>query len=74
MGRMMGALGGRIGAFREAVGAESEMEAAVARNVFHDAAPSPDALRFVTERLLRLHAGLEVASGKALLEGKVPEL
>lgn len=74
MGRMMGALGGRLGAFREAVNDQHEMQAAVKRNVFHEAAPSRDAVAFVTERLLRFHAGLDAVPAATLLEGEVPRL
>jgi cytochrome b pre-mRNA-processing protein 3 len=73
MGKLMGALGGRIGAFREAAD-EPAMRAAVARNVFHEAPPSPEAAEFVTERLLRFRAGLEAMPSGMLLEGEVPAL
>ena len=73
MGKLMGALGGRIGAFREA-GGEPEMRAAVGRNVFHEAPPSDEALGFVTARLLRFRAALEATGREALLAGKVPVL
>jgi cytochrome b pre-mRNA-processing protein 3 len=74
MGRLMGALGGRLGAFRKAVKDEREMHAAVKRNVFHEEPPSEEALAFVTERLLRFHAVLDAAPASALLEGKVSRL
>lgn len=72
IGRLMGALGGRLGAFREAVRDEAGMRSTVRRNVFHEAPTSDQALGFVTERLLRLHAGLEATPTGALLVGKVP--
>jgi cytochrome b pre-mRNA-processing protein 3 len=74
MGRMMGALGGRLGAFREAVKDEHEMRAAVRRNVFHEAPPSDEALVFVTERLLRFHAALGASAAPSLLQGEIPRL
>lgn len=74
MGRLMGALGGRIGTFRDAVKDEDEMRAAVARNLFHEAPPSDEALDFVTERLLAFHYGLEASPAAALLEARVPSL
>lgn len=72
MGRMMGALGGRLGAFREAVKDEGAMTSAVRRNIFHEAPPNEDAVGFVTGRLLRFHGRLEATPASALLEGEVP--
>ncbi len=74
MGRMMGALGGRLGAFREALPDRTRMSGAVRRNVFHEAPPSEEAVAFVTDRLLAFHQGLEAAPASALLAGEVPSL
>lgn len=74
MGRLMGALGGRLGAFREAANDERKMKAAVRRNVFHEAPPSEEAVAFVTARLLHFHAALNAAPVQALLQGEVPRL
>ena len=71
VGRMMGALGGRLGAFRAARGAGS-WEEAVRRNIFHDAPPSDDALAAVTSRLADFAAALDGASLGALREGALP--
>lgn len=67
LGKMMGALGGRLAAFRDSPGSE----APVLRNIFHDSPPSPDALRFVTERIERFRDGLERTSLDALLAGEL---
>ena len=72
MGKMMGALGGRIGAFRDAADDEPAFREAVRRNVFHEAPPSEDALGFVSDRLLAYRAALARTDSAALLEGKVP--
>lgn len=74
MGRMMGALGGRLGAFRTAGDDEGEMAGAVRRNVFHEAPPSDSAVALVTERLLRFRARLEASAMPTLLAGEVPSL
>ena len=74
LGRMMGALGGRLGAFREALGDEAAFRGAVRRNVFHEAPPSEEALAFVGGRLQRFHDGLAASEARALIEGKVPSL
>jgi cytochrome b pre-mRNA-processing protein 3 len=72
MGRIMGALGGRLGAFRPALTDPEAMQAAVNRNIFHEAAPSPDAVRYVAERLGRFAAGLQASSAAELLAGGAP--
>lgn len=70
VGRMMGALGGRLAAFRESKGAGG-FEAAVRRNVFHEAPPSDAALAFVAVRLQALAAALDATPMDAVLEGRL---
>lgn len=72
MGRMMGALGGRLTAFRPAVAEPELMRAAVERNIFHEAAPSADAVGTVAERLLEFARGLRDTPVSVLLAGEVP--
>ena len=43
VGRMMGALGGRLRPFAPRARATGDFEAAVRRNIFHDAPPSDEA-------------------------------
>jgi cytochrome b pre-mRNA-processing protein 3 len=71
VGRAMSALGGRLSAFRAAMASGESLAAAVARNVFHDAPPSPDATALVAERLERFAAGLATTSYDRLLAGEV---
>ncbi len=73
MGRMMGALGGRLGAFRSARNDPAALTAAVDRNIFHEAAPSPESLHFVTQRLARLSAALDAQPLATLFEGRMPQ-
>jgi len=73
MGRLMGALGGRLGAFREAGGDRAALAAAARRNIFHEAAPSPEALDYVTDRLARFAAALDAQPTSRLFEGGVPQ-
>ena len=72
IGRIMGALGGRLTAFRAALGDRQELEAAVNRNIFHEGAPSPAAIGFVAERLAHLAAAMRDKSAAALLAGDLP--
>jgi cytochrome b pre-mRNA-processing protein 3 len=70
VGRMMSALGGRLTVFRAAGG--GSLQEPVARNVFRDAVPSPEALAFVSGRLERYREALAAAPTQALLAGEMP--
>ena len=71
IGKIMGALGGRLGAFREAFAGSAELDAAVLRNVFRDAAPSDEARRFVVDRLRTIESGLRSVPLDRLLGGEI---
>lgn len=71
VGRMMSAVGGRLGAFRTARAAGSLRES-VARNIFHEAPPSDEALAFVSGGLERFAAALDAQPTAELLDGKLP--
>lgn len=73
VGRMVGALGGRLAAFRPAIEEGSGFEAAVRRNVFHDAPPPGEALRFVTARLERFQAALGDTPLDQILAGDIAQ-
>jgi cytochrome b pre-mRNA-processing protein 3 len=72
VGKLMGALGGRLGAFRDGLDGDGDFDAAVARNLFRGAPPSGEALAFVAARLRALHEGLKAAPVAALVEGRLP--
>ena len=71
VGKLMGALGGRIGAFRDGLEGGGDFEAAVARNIFRGAPPSEEALAFVAGGLRAVHARLGEAPLAHLLEGRL---
>ena len=71
VGRMVGALGGRLGAFREGLQAGSLAEA-VDRNIFHEAPPSPASVDFVARRLEGFSEKLTQVPVATLYDGKVP--
>ena len=71
VGRMMGALGGRLTALRAARAAGS-LDAAVARNIFHEAPPSDAALGFVASGLERFAGALDAMSIEDVLAGRLP--
>lgn len=72
VGRLMGALGGRLGAFREAGAGEGLVEA-VRRNIFRDSPPSEDRLGWVAERLEGFSARLSDTTFQALIDGCLPK-
>ena len=71
VGRMMGALGGRLTALRAADSREA-LEAAVERNIFRGAPPSPEAVGWVAERLDGFRAALDASDLDALIAGALP--
>jgi cytochrome b pre-mRNA-processing protein 3 len=72
IGKMMGMLGGRIGAFRSAIEQDEDFTAPVIRNVFRDAPPSPEAVAFVSSRLRGFYTSLEATDVAAILRGELP--
>ena len=72
VGRMVGALGGRLSAFREA-SAEHDFTPAVRRNIFHESPPSADSLALVSARLGAFDAALASLSHGDLVDGRLPK-
>ena len=68
VGKMMGMLGGRLGAYREALAAGGFDEALV-RNLYRGEAPAPAALAHVETELRALHAGLAGTPVATLIGG-----
>lgn len=69
VGRMMGALGGRLGAFREAFGTGGDLDGAVRRNLYRGAETPPEAAAVVRDGLTALRASLAATPAPVLLEG-----
>jgi cytochrome b pre-mRNA-processing protein 3 len=72
VGRMMGALGGRLAAFRAAREQAAGFGAAVRRNIFHEAPPAEEAVGRVAARLERFAGALAAQPLPALLAGRLP--
>lgn len=70
IGRLMSALGGRLGAFRQAAGDEA-FAAAIRRNLFDDAPPSEEAAARAAARLAGLREALAALPLAQLLEGRL---
>ncbi|MBW4330641.1 ubiquinol-cytochrome C chaperone [Stakelama sp. CBK3Z-3] len=72
VGRMMGMLGGRLGAYRAGLAA-GDLAPALVRNLYRGEAPAPEALSHVAEALCRLHDALGATDLASLEKGELPE-
>jgi cytochrome b pre-mRNA-processing protein 3 len=70
MGRMMAALGGRLGAYRDAGADRSALAEALRRNLYRGEAVAEPAVDFVATAVLRLQQQLAATSAEALLAGQ----
>jgi cytochrome b pre-mRNA-processing protein 3 len=68
VGRMMGALGGRLGAFREAA-ASGDYRKAIARNIYRGREPAAGAAEVLSDGLVALNATLAATPAAELLDG-----
>ena len=73
VGKMIGALGGRLTAFRTAIEAR-DFAPAVTRNVFRDAPPSAEAVASASAAFARFHDGLALLTSDRLLAGELPKI
>jgi cytochrome b pre-mRNA-processing protein 3 len=71
IGQMMGMLGGRLGAYRDALAA-GDLKPALVRNLYRGEAPDDAALTHVERELLALHAALTGAGIDRLIAGALP--
>lgn len=72
VGRMMGMLGGRLGAYRAGLAGTDDFDAALVRNLYRGEAPAPEALAHVRAALTALHQRLEPVPSADLLRGMLP--
>ena len=71
VGRMMSALGGRIGAYRDGL-KTGVFEAALVRNLYRGAEPPAEALSHTAERLRAFYLALHAAPAESILAGTLP--
>jgi cytochrome b pre-mRNA-processing protein 3 len=71
VGRMMGMLGGRLGAYRDGI-ADGNLKPALVRNLYRGAAPADAALAHVEYELLKLHEGVAGIPVDRLIAGALP--
>lgn len=72
VGKMMAALGGRLGALREALREGGDMDAAIARNIYRGDVPGPGEAAVVRDGLVALDATLSATPPHELLAGAWP--
>lgn len=70
IGKMMGMLGGRLGAYRE--GLKGDLKPALVRNLYRGNAPEDAALAHVERALLALRDSLAAMPTSAILAGELP--
>ncbi len=71
IGRMMAALGGRLGAYRDGL-ADGTLAPALVRNLYRGVEPAPAALAHVATELRAFRAALDGVAIDDLLAGKLP--
>lgn len=69
IGRIMGALGGRLGAFREALTDETKLDDAILRNIYRSETADPAALTHVSDGLLAVERSLGAQLPETIVEG-----
>ncbi|HTG39268.1 ubiquinol-cytochrome C chaperone family protein [Sphingomonas sp.] len=71
VGRMMGMLGGRLGAYRDGM-TGGDIDGAMIRNIYRGTAPAPDSLAHSRDKLLAFRAALDGVSVERLRAGDLP--
>jgi cytochrome b pre-mRNA-processing protein 3 len=72
VGSLVGALGGRVGAWRRAVDGTESWEAVASRSLYREKVPSDEALSHGLEELKRYWQALQGRSDEALIGGVLP--
>jgi cytochrome b pre-mRNA-processing protein 3 len=73
VGRMMGMLGGRLGAYRDGLAkGDGSLDEALVRNLYRGEAPAKEALAHTRDELILLRARLAPVPVATLMEGRLP--
>ena len=72
VGKIFGALGGRIGAYRDSLEGDENLDEALVRNMYRGEAPEPAALAHVSDHVLHFHEALKSSAPAEILAGKLP--
>ncbi|AMO71029.1 ubiquinol-cytochrome C chaperone family protein [Sphingorhabdus sp. M41] len=73
VGRIIGALGGRVGAYRDALQQDADLREAIVRNIFRGEKPDDAALDILASRLSAYHAALQDRETDAIVAGQLPD-
>ena len=73
VGRMMGALGGRVGAYREALENGADLQNAILRNIFRGEKPDDAALAYLAQRMSAYHVALQGCDSGEIVAGHIPD-
>ena len=73
VGRIMGALGGRVGAYRDALENGKDLQDAILRNIFRGEKPEDAALAYVARQLSSYHAALQNCDSGEIVAGHIPD-
>lgn len=71
IGEIMGALGGRLGAYREALNGDANLGEALTRNLYRGEAPEPTTLDFTTKNLTNLYDHLSGIAIDQVIAGNI---
>jgi len=72
VGRIMGALGGRVGAYRNALEQGADLRDAIVRNIFRGEKPDNAALDILASQLTAYHAALQDRDADEIIAGQLP--
>lgn len=72
IGRMMSALGGRIGAYREGLARGGDLEGALSRNLYRGAEVDPAHVAIAADRLRAFEAALAPFPAARIVAGELP--
>jgi len=72
IGKMMSALGGRLGAYRDTLKGKADLGDAIVRNIFRGEAPDDAALAFITDSLRKFYQRLSDISAENIISGTLP--
>ncbi|MFW2831447.1 ubiquinol-cytochrome C chaperone family protein [Sphingomonas sp. ID0503] len=72
IGGIMGALGGRLTAYRAALKGDRPMTEAVSRNIYRDSPPEEETVRLVADRLIAFATALGATPFSAVMAGDLP--
>jgi cytochrome b pre-mRNA-processing protein 3 len=74
IGKMMGALGGRLAAYRSGFSADGDTREALVRNLYRGEPPSDGELAYTASRLESFGTALAAEPAETIIAGRLPDL